>query len=75
MEDKCTFSTLSFMKDNFVQLVRATFGHNCFMHFCTRVLYSKKKDPLSKGHYKLERSKSADWWQHLKSCVHYVFLA
>jgi hypothetical protein len=42
----------------FVQLVGATFGHNYLCIFAQE-FFIKKKNPLSKGHYKLKRSKSA----------------
>jgi hypothetical protein len=42
-----------------VQLVGATFGHNYLCIFAQE-FFTQKKNPLSKGHYKLERSKSAD---------------
>jgi hypothetical protein len=43
----------------FVQSVGA-FGHNCLCNFAQEFFTPKKRKPLSKGHYKLERSKSAD---------------
>jgi hypothetical protein len=59
MENNCTFSTLSFMKDKLcnwlghhLDTIVYAFLHNSFL--------LKKKNPLSKGHYKLERSKNAN---------------
>ncbi len=62
VENQCTFSIFEFMRNKYA----IGWGNICCLHVCKRVLYSRE---LFLCHYKLEKTKNANWCCHLKMGV------